>query len=139
MPRALPLLLLTAAVGSLGEQVEPQVQRFKLLSGDQLLLCTDGLTETVEDATIAGVLREAKSGYDINGLRELLAGIAAAPAGEQPDAWMELVAQDPSPPLRQQLRALRAALDSEPAPARSGRARPAECCRRGRGGSGRAA
>ncbi|HEU4711985.1 MAG TPA: protein phosphatase 2C domain-containing protein [Pyrinomonadaceae bacterium] len=53
--------VLTAAVGSLGEQVEPQVQRFKLLSGDQLLLCTDGLTETVEDATIAGVLRQAES------------------------------------------------------------------------------
>lgn len=53
--------VLTAAVGSLGEQVDPQVQRFKLLPGDQLLLCTDGLTETVEDDTIAEVLREADS------------------------------------------------------------------------------
>lgn len=53
--------VLTAAVGSLGEQVDPQVQRFKLQPGDQLLLCTDGLTETVEDDTIAEVLREAES------------------------------------------------------------------------------
>ena len=53
--------VLTAAVGSLGEQVDPQVQRFKLQPGDQLLLCTDGLTETVEDETITQVLRDAES------------------------------------------------------------------------------
>ncbi len=53
--------VLTAAVGSLGEQVSPQVQRIKLRAGDKLLLCTDGLTEMVENATIAHVLREAKS------------------------------------------------------------------------------
>ncbi len=53
--------VLTAAVGSLGEQVKPQVQRFTLHIGDQLLLCTDGLTEMVEDATIAQVLQEART------------------------------------------------------------------------------
>jgi len=53
--------VLTAAVGSLGEQVDPQVQRFKLSAGDKLLLCTDGLTEMVEDATIAQVLSDSKS------------------------------------------------------------------------------
>ena len=53
--------VLTAAVGSLGQEVEPQVQRFYLERGDQLLLCTDGLTETVEDRTIAHVLRESQS------------------------------------------------------------------------------
>ena len=53
--------VLTAAVGSLGEQIDPQVLRFKLHDGDQLLLCTDGLTETVDDATIGQILREAKS------------------------------------------------------------------------------
>jgi PPM family protein phosphatase len=53
--------VLTAAVGSLGQEVDPQVQRFKLQRGDQLLLCTDGLTETVEDLTIAHVLHEATS------------------------------------------------------------------------------
>jgi len=53
--------VLTAAVGSLGDNGVPQVQLFSLSDDDQLLLCTDGLTETVEDATIASVLREAKS------------------------------------------------------------------------------
>ena len=52
--------VLTAAVGSLAEG-GPQVQRFKLTDGDQLLLCTDGLTETVDDSTIADVVRRAKS------------------------------------------------------------------------------
>lgn len=53
--------VLTAAVGSLGQEVDPQVQRFKLERGDQLLLCTDGLTETVEDSTIAQVLQDSTS------------------------------------------------------------------------------
>jgi serine/threonine protein phosphatase PrpC len=53
--------VLTAAVGSLGQEVDPQVQRFKLQRGDQLLLCTDGLTETVDDSTIAHVLLDDKS------------------------------------------------------------------------------
>ena len=51
--------VLTAAVGSLGQEVDPQVH-VKLQRGDRLLLCTDGLTETVEDSTIAEVMREAK-------------------------------------------------------------------------------
>ena len=53
--------VLTAAMGSLGEQAHPQVQRLKLSAGDRLLLCTDGLTEAVEDETIAQVLRESTS------------------------------------------------------------------------------
>ncbi|HEX7334415.1 MAG TPA: protein phosphatase 2C domain-containing protein [Pyrinomonadaceae bacterium] len=56
--------VLTAAMGSLGEQVDPQVQRLKLCTGDRLLLCTDGLTEAVEDETIARVMREASSSQD---------------------------------------------------------------------------
>lgn len=53
--------VLTAAIGSLDERVEPQVQRFRLSPDDQLLLCTDGLTEMVDDELIAEVLREAES------------------------------------------------------------------------------
>lgn len=56
--------VLTAAVGSLGEQVDPQVQRLKLCVGDRLLLCTDGLTEAVEDEVIAEVMRESTSSQD---------------------------------------------------------------------------
>jgi protein phosphatase len=53
--------VLTAAIGSLDERVVPQVQRFRLFPEDQLLLCTDGLTEMVDDDLIASVLREAKT------------------------------------------------------------------------------
>jgi protein phosphatase len=53
--------VLTAALGSLGEQIKPEVQLLKLLPGDQLLLCTDGLTEMVDDQSIAETLREAKT------------------------------------------------------------------------------
>ena len=53
--------VLTAAIGSMGDSIQPQVQRLTLLAGDQILLCTDGLTEMVEEPTIARVLREAES------------------------------------------------------------------------------
>ena len=53
--------VLTAALGSLGKRIEPQVQHLKVLQGDQLLLCTDGLTEMVEDKILAEALFEAKS------------------------------------------------------------------------------
>jgi protein phosphatase len=53
--------VLTAALGSLGESVKPQAYRLRLRAGDRLLLCTDGLTDLVEDRTIAAVLGEASS------------------------------------------------------------------------------
>jgi protein phosphatase len=53
--------VLTAAIGSLDDRILPQVQRFRLLAGDQFLLCTDGLTEMIDDEIIARVLREAAS------------------------------------------------------------------------------
>jgi protein phosphatase len=53
--------VLTAALGSTGEQTDPQVQRFHLNDGDQLLLCTDGLCEMVADDNIAAVLMNARS------------------------------------------------------------------------------
>ena len=53
--------VLTAALGSTGERDDPQVQRFHLNDGDQLLLCTDGLNEMVTDEVIAAVLTSATS------------------------------------------------------------------------------
>ncbi|HEU4833933.1 MAG TPA: protein phosphatase 2C domain-containing protein [Pyrinomonadaceae bacterium] len=53
--------VLTAAIGSLDERIEPQVQRFRLSPNDQLLLCTDGLTELVTDDLIASELRQTES------------------------------------------------------------------------------
>ena len=53
--------VLTAAIGSLDHRIEPRVQHFRLTPGDQLLLCTDGLTEMVDDDLIADLLREGGS------------------------------------------------------------------------------
>ena len=53
--------VLTAAIGSTGEPVDPQVQRLYLNHNDQILLCTDGLTGMVPDEVIASTLREASS------------------------------------------------------------------------------
>jgi protein phosphatase len=52
--------VLTAALAA-GEQADPQVQRFHLSDGDQVLLCTDGLTAMVRDETIATILDGADS------------------------------------------------------------------------------
>ena len=53
--------VLTAALGSTGERTDPDVQQLHLSEGDQLLLCTDGLSEMVSDETICTVLTEANS------------------------------------------------------------------------------
>jgi protein phosphatase len=45
-------------------QVEVQVKPISLAHDDQVLLCTDGLTEMVDEATIAAVLRDASSAED---------------------------------------------------------------------------
>lgn len=52
--------VLTAALAT-GEQADPQVQRFHLSDGDQVLLCTDGLTGMVRDETIATILSDSDS------------------------------------------------------------------------------
>jgi protein phosphatase len=70
--------VLTAAIGSLDERIEPQVQRLNLLPGDQLLLCTDGLTEMVTDELIAGVLHESKS---VDGACQTLIDLALSGGG----------------------------------------------------------
>jgi PPM family protein phosphatase len=53
--------VLTAALGAMGKSVEPEMHRLQLAAGDQVLLCTDGLTEMVADSLITSVLREASS------------------------------------------------------------------------------
>lgn len=53
--------VLTAALGSTAERADPQVQRLHLSPNDQVLLCTDGLSEMVTDETITSVLKEANS------------------------------------------------------------------------------
>ena len=53
--------VLTAALGTTGEPTDPQVQRLFLNDGDQLLLCTDGLSGIVADDNIASILTDADS------------------------------------------------------------------------------
>ena len=53
--------VLTAALGSASGKPDPQIQRLELKDGDQILLCTDGLSEMVQDDVIASVLRDSAS------------------------------------------------------------------------------
>ena len=53
--------VLTAALGSLGTRIQPEVRRLRLLENDQLVLCTDGLSDMVDDKTIASLLRNSDS------------------------------------------------------------------------------
>ena len=56
--------VLTRALGELGHNVEADVHRVRLADGDQVLLCTDGLTDMVDAAGIGGVLRQAATAAD---------------------------------------------------------------------------
>jgi protein phosphatase len=51
--------VLTRALGETAEPVDADIDHLRLLDGDQILLCTDGLTEMVEDTAIAAVLGAA--------------------------------------------------------------------------------
>jgi len=53
--------VLTAALGSMGSRIQPEVRRLRLREDDQLVLCTDGLSDLVDDRTIASMLRNATS------------------------------------------------------------------------------
>jgi protein phosphatase len=48
--------ILTNALGSSQSEVDAEIRRWKLADGDRLLLCTDGLTDMIDDAGIAAVL-----------------------------------------------------------------------------------
>ena len=54
--------VLTSALGGSQKDIRAVVERVKLVDGDRLLLCSDGLTEMTDDDGIAGILaREARS------------------------------------------------------------------------------
>jgi protein phosphatase len=53
--------MLTNAIGYRAGQIEADIQEVRLLDGDLLLLCTDGLTEMVNDAAITKVLTQTTS------------------------------------------------------------------------------
>jgi serine/threonine protein phosphatase PrpC len=53
--------VLTNALGGHRDPVKTELLQFQLLDRDRLLLCTDGLTDMVDDAAIAAVLRDIES------------------------------------------------------------------------------
>jgi protein phosphatase len=64
--------MLTQAIGIQGVGADPEFRRVRLADGDRLLLCTDGLTDMVDEATIAAELvRRAFSGEACQALVDL--------------------------------------------------------------------
>ncbi len=49
--------VLTDAIGTGGSKAKTELHRLQLIDGDQVLLCTDGLTEMVTDAELASALQ----------------------------------------------------------------------------------
>jgi protein phosphatase len=56
--------VLTRALGGSGGEIEAEVQRVLLADGDQLLLCTDGLTDLVDATAVGAILRSSASAND---------------------------------------------------------------------------
>jgi len=56
--------MLTGAIATSGEEAQAELHQVWLEDGDQLLLCTDGLTEMVTDAAIVAVLEKAGPASD---------------------------------------------------------------------------
>jgi PPM family protein phosphatase len=52
---------LTRVIGTGHGRGDPEVQQLTLADGDQVLLCSDGLTDMVRTETIAAILRDSKS------------------------------------------------------------------------------
>jgi PPM family protein phosphatase len=53
--------VLTGAVGAGKKEILPEIRRHKLVSGDRLLICTDGLTDMLPDDRIAEILASRPS------------------------------------------------------------------------------
>ena len=76
---------------------------------------TETLPQYRGDEALGGLLAEAGSRFDVAALRDLLAGVLAAPSGEDPDAWLLMVGADLPAVLRDQLRALKAVVEDDAA------------------------
>jgi Xaa-Pro aminopeptidase len=70
-------------------------------------------TSTSQDRELAALLAESGVERGAGEVRELVAGVAAAPKGFLPDAWLDLVAPADATELREHLRRLESALRAE--------------------------
>jgi protein phosphatase len=57
--------MLVNALGGSAEHVEVDVDLLRLEDGDRLLLCTDGLTDCVDDDTISAALAGVQPSSDV--------------------------------------------------------------------------
>jgi protein phosphatase len=57
--------VLVRVLGGMGHQSEADVQRLTLLDRDQILLCSDGLTDMVKDADISAILGAGATAGDV--------------------------------------------------------------------------
>jgi PPM family protein phosphatase len=91
--------VLTNALGGTVEDVQVDTDRLQLEDGDRLLLCSDGLTDLVDDQTITNILRETTRSSDAcerlvqraldNGGRDNVTVIVAAYRLPQPERSKE--------------------------------------------------
>jgi Xaa-Pro aminopeptidase len=79
-----------------------------------------------DEAALARLLHQAGARLALPALRELLAGVIAAPVDVDPEGWMALVAADPSPALRAALLRLELAMRAAAADGLGVRPAPAE-------------
>jgi serine/threonine protein phosphatase PrpC len=56
--------VLTNALGGSSEDVQVDTDRVRLVDGDRVLLCSDGLTDLVDDETITKILLESTGSHD---------------------------------------------------------------------------
>ena len=73
--------ILTGAITTRQVDISTELHHLELADGDQLLLCTDGLTDMADDTAIAGALRRPGSSDDAC---QALARVEAAPVGDPP-------------------------------------------------------
>ncbi len=64
----------------------------------------------MDDQTLTSILAEAGSSLSPDQVREIVAGVAAAPADHRSDDWMRLIAPEPTAALSDRLAALKAAV-----------------------------
>jgi protein phosphatase len=56
--------VLTSAITATGDKAEVELHHVMLADGDQLVLCSDGLTEMVSDTELADVLKKKMAAAD---------------------------------------------------------------------------